>query len=202
MQAGFQLCGGQYQSQQTVSDIEPNSEGFRLNTAKGQIQAKKVILAAGLDNARLAPMVGLEQALHPQRGQILVTEKLPPILNHPTNYLRQTQDGTIQIGASSEQTGLDDANTVNIMAQLAKRAKQLMPALAEQNIVRAWGALRVLSPDSFPIYDKAPFPGAYAISCHSAVTLAAAHANTLAQLIADDSWSTSMDTFSAARFRD
>jgi len=202
MQAGFQLCGGQYQSQQTVSDIEPNSEGFRLNTVKGQVQAKKIILAAGLDNARLAPMVGLSQNLHPQRGQILVTEKLPPILNHPTNYLRQTQDGTIQIGASSEQTGLDDANTVNIMAQLAKRAKQLMPVLAEQNIVRAWGALRVLSPDSFPIYDKAPFPGAYAISCHSAVTLAAAHANTLAQLIADDSWSTSMDTFSAARFRD
>ena len=201
MQAGFQALGGTYRSQQSVRTIKANAEGFVLDTEKGPVQAKKVILAAGLDNARLAPMVGLEQAIYPQRGQILVTEKLPPMLNHPTNYLRQTQDGTIQIGASSEQSGLDDGNTVEVMAKLAHRAKQLMPALADQNIVRAWGALRVLSPDGYPIYDQAPIKGAYALSCHSAVTLAAAHAYTLASLIAKDDWSTNLNTFSAARFK-
>lgn len=202
MLAGFQMHGGHYHAQHSVSDIQPNAAGFKLNTAKGYVQAKKVILAAGLDNTRLAPMVALKQDLHPQKGQILVTEKLPPILNHPTNYLRQTQNGTIQIGASSEQTGLDDGNTVNVMALLAHRAKRLMPVLADQNIVRAWGALRVLSPDGYPIYDKSRFAGAYAISCHSAVTLAAAHANILALLIAEDSWNPKMDTFSATRFGD
>ena len=47
-----------------------------------QIEAGKVVLAAGNGNARLAPLVGLRAPVRPQRGQILVTEKLAPFLNY------------------------------------------------------------------------------------------------------------------------
>ena len=51
------------------------------------------------------------------------------------------------------------------------------PVLASLGLVRAWGALRVMSPDGFPIYQESPnYPGAFVTTCHSGVTLAAAHA--------------------------
>ena len=38
-------------------------------------------------------------------------------------------------------------------------------------------ALRVMSPDGLPIYEQSPTaPGAFLITCHSGVTLAAVHA--------------------------
>ena len=42
--------------------------------------------------------------------------------------------------------------------------------------MRTWSALRVMSPDGFPIYDQSQFfPGAFVATCHSGVTLAANH---------------------------
>jgi glycine/D-amino acid oxidase-like deaminating enzyme len=42
-----------------------------------------------------------------------------------------------------------------------------------------------MSPDGLPIYDQSRgFPGAFAVTCHSGVTLAAAHARRLAPQIA------------------
>ena len=59
-------------------------------------------------------------------------------------------------------------------------------ALAKLRVVRSWGAVRVLSKDGFPVYQQsAETPGAFAINCHSGVTLAAAHAGPLADILAD-----------------
>ncbi|RYY67056.1 MAG: FAD-binding oxidoreductase, partial [Comamonadaceae bacterium] len=44
----------------------------------------------------------------------------------------------------------------------------------------AWGALRVLTPDGFPIYqESATCPGAFVATSHSGVSLAAAHAGVI-----------------------
>ena len=48
------------------------------------------------------------------------------------------------------------------------------PLLGGVNIVRSWGALRVMTPDGCPIYEaSAECPGAFLVTCHSGVTLAA-----------------------------
>ncbi len=51
----------------------------------------------------LAPMVGLECPMRPERGQIVVTERLRPFLRHPVVTLRQTDEGTVMIGDSKEE---------------------------------------------------------------------------------------------------
>lgn len=208
LHAGFQRWGGSYHPRHGVRQITPTDQGFLLDTDGGPVSARKVILAAGLDNARLAPMLGLHQPLHPQRGQLLITERLDPLLNYPSIYLRQTGEGTIQIGDSADNSGLDDSNTPEVMAALAERAIQLLPALRHSRLIRGWGALRVLSPDGYPIYDESQrYPGgAYAFSCHSAVTLAAAHALYLAPRLAVDGSglgdkSDLISAFSAERFK-
>src|SRR3546814_1238035 len=44
----------------------------------GAVAAEKVVLAAGHGIRPLAAMLGMEVPIHPERGQILVTERLQP----------------------------------------------------------------------------------------------------------------------------
>ncbi|MFP3336389.1 FAD-dependent oxidoreductase, partial [Pseudomonas sp. SIMBA_064] len=68
---------------------------------------------------------------------------------------------------------------------LADRALRTLPALREVRVVRSWAALRGMSQDGFPIYQQSETcPGAFVATCHSGVTLAAAHALKLAPMIA------------------
>ena len=71
------------------------------------------------------------------------------------------------IGDSKEEVGFDISSTTDVMAQIANRAERTIPALKHQQIIRSWGALRVMSPDGYPVYDQSTtHPGAYAVTCH------------------------------------
>ena len=134
---------------------------------------------------RLAPMVGLEAPMRPERGQIVVTERLRPFLNHPVVTLRQTDEGTVMIGDSKEESVDPAGLTVGVSATEAERAVRQFPLLANVNVVRTWSAIRVMTQDGFPIYDESEtHPGAFTVCCHSGVTLAANHALTIAPMIA------------------
>jgi glycine/D-amino acid oxidase-like deaminating enzyme len=142
------------------------------------------VLTAGLGNRALAPMVGLEAPVDPNRGEILVSERLQPFLHHPTAHVRQTGDGGVQLGDSKEDVGYDDRTARAELARIADRAVRMFPLLGKVNVVRAWGALRVMTADGLPIYETSSAqPGAYVVTCHSGITLAAAHADPLSDWI-------------------
>ncbi len=197
------LRGAAYRPNAGVEAIRPTSDGFAITTAAGEVRARKLVLAAGLGNARLAPMVGLHAPVRPERGQIMVTEKVAPFLHHPIVNIRQTDEGGVMIGDSKEDAGFDERGGLAVMAAIAQRAQRLFPVLGQARIVRSWAALRVMSPDGLPIYERSlTHPGAYLATCHSGVTLAAAHARVLAAAIAADDWPAALAPFTAARFAD
>lgn len=193
--------GVEYRANQRIERIECQKD-FRLTPTHGvQIEARSVLLAAGLDNARLAPMVGLDAPVRPQRGQIIVTERTAPFLEFPISTLRQTDEGSLLIGDSQEETGLSDSVSCGVASVMASRAIRMFPRIATLSVVRSWDCWRVLSPDGFPIYDQSTiYPGAFLASCHSGVTLAAAHARLLAPAIARGSISEDLRPFSSGRF--
>jgi hydrogen cyanide synthase HcnC len=197
-----QARGAVYRPAQPVLFIRrENGGGFRINTATDEFSAGKVVLAAGHGNARLAPMVGLNAPVRPQRGQILVTEKLAPFLPLPLSQMRQTDEGGVMIGDSLEEVGFDASVGLGVLSVMAERAVRTFPLLADVNVVRSWAALRVMTPDGFPIYDhSAAAPGAFVLTCHSGVTLAAAHAERLAPAIANGRLDADLAAFSAGRF--
>ncbi len=82
----------------------------------------KVILSAGLGAAQLGPKMGFKAPVRPQRGQVLITEKLPKIINRPSLIARQVDEGGIQIGATNEEVGLDDDVTQPGLSGLAAEA--------------------------------------------------------------------------------
>lgn len=174
-----------YQPEQEVTSIERKDGEFHVQTRRNLTVAPQLVLAAGLGNAALASLVGLRAPVRPVRGQILVTEKLEPFLDLPTLHVRQTEAGTVMMGDSHEHVGFDVSTTVSASQDIAKRALAQFPILADVQVIRTWGALRVMTPDGYPIYEQSEtHPGAFIATCHSGVTLAAAHAMRLAPAIA------------------
>ena len=177
------------------------SGGFRISAGDRDVHAGRVVLAAGLGNAKLAPQLGLQAPLRPERGQILVSERLPAFLDLACHTIRQTGEGTVMLGDSHEDVGFDRGTSQDVARAIARRAVRTFPRLAQARLVRQWGALRVLAPDGFPIYQESErCPGAFLVTCHSGVTLAAVHAREVAAAILAGNLSDRYPAFSAARF--
>lgn len=175
--------------------------GFAIEAGGERSAAGRVALAAGLGASALAAGLGLPAPVRPQRGQILVTERLPPLIAVATHTLRQTADGTVMLGDSKEDVGFDRGVTAVAAEAIAARAAALFPALRRARVVRQWGALRVLSPDGLPVYaESRAHPGAALVTCHSGVTLAAAHAGEVAAALLRGELEAAYPAFSAARF--
>jgi glycine/D-amino acid oxidase-like deaminating enzyme len=198
---GFVRRGGRYFPDSRVTDGRVAREDFRIDTAAGEVGAPKIVLAAGLGNAALAPHFGLVAPVRPLKGEILVTERARRILPMPITTIRQTQEGTIMLGDSQEDVGLDISQKTDVMRTIARRAALCFPWLRELQIIRAWAALRVMPPDGLPIYDQSErFPGAFTANCHSGVTLAGAHANAFAPMVACGVLEPALDLFTGKRF--
>ncbi len=208
LHTGLAQFGATYLPNHPVTDIRQEQRVFRLITAKAEVRASKVILAAGNANMQLASLVGLHAPMLPERGQIIVTERVQPFLNYPVVTVRQTDEGTVMIGDSREETtdptGITtpEGITTPINAMMANRAARMFPILGTLNVVRSWAAIRVMTQDGFPIYDQSTsHPGAFVTCCHSGVTLAANHALTIAPMIAAGALDeAALAAFSARRF--
>ncbi len=197
---GFLKHGGVYLPNTRIESVQRNGERFMLEAKNKTFRTTKIVLASGLGNAQLAPQVGINAPVRPQRGQILVLERVRRFLHHPLATLRQTDEGTLLVGDSQEEAGFNDSVGMAILATLADRAVRTFPALRDVRVNRTWAALRVMSPDGFPIYEQSRAqPGAFLATCHSGVTLAAAHTLELAPMIAAGELGSRLHPFSAER---
>lgn len=184
-----------------VNDIHAEKSGYRLATSAGTVLADKVVLAAGLGNRALGARAALNLPVEPVRGQILVTQRLERFIGVPTHVIRQTSDASVIIGDSKEDVGIDDGNNIAVMGDIARRAIASFPRLADVSIVRAWGGLRIMTPDGSPIYAASRrFPGIFAINVHSGVTLAPIHAGPIADWIAGHAEPLMGGAFAEGRF--
>lgn len=199
--ADVRRLGGEVLVGEQVLDVT-HRDGFCLTCASGrEVRAGKVVLCAGLGAATLGPKLGFLAPVRPQRGQVLITEKLPPLMRRPSGTIRQVDEGGVQIGASNEEVGPDDAVTLPVAAKLAAEAVAVFPALARAQMLRSWGALRIMSPDGLPIYQQSEtMPGASLVTCHSGITLAANHALVLPEWLENRASHPELEVFSEARF--
>ena len=201
LQQAFQDAGGRYEPGFRVEHIANEKHGFTAVGHSGSVAGGRIVLAAGLGAANLAKQVGLSMPVKPERGQIVVTERIKPFLPYATNCIRQSVEGTVLLGSSHEDRGFDDGTDVPTAAALCRTAARVFPALAEATVVRSWGSLRVMTPDGLPIYEEsARFPGAFAVTCHSGVTLASVHALEIGPALAKGRLPEHLSPFTSGRF--
>ncbi|MFZ1468784.1 MAG: FAD-dependent oxidoreductase [Paracoccaceae bacterium] len=197
------VLGGQIVADAQVSRVVAvPGGGFDVQMQDGQRRgAARIVLCAGLGAAALAADLGFVSRIRPQRGELLITERLADRLPFLSSTIRQVDEGGVQIGGTHAEVGPDDRETLDMMAGLARHAVTVFPALADVRVVRAWGALRVMSPDGYPVYARSPrYPGACLVTCHSGVTLASLHATALADWINDTANAPDLEAFDENRF--
>ncbi len=202
LHASLAGLGADYLPGARVDAIQPlGGGGFDIRTERGTITGGKVVIAAGHGSKALGAMVGLDVPVHPEHGQIVVTERTAPWLGHPTLGIRQTDEGSMLLGASHEDRGFDTSVLARTSRDITHRAVRVFPGLASLRVVRTWGALRVMTPDGFPIYAQSrAHPGAFVFTCHSGVTLAANHALEVSRWVVDGAIPEGMTCFATDRF--
>ena len=201
MHRAFQQAGGGYFPGNAVIDIRYEDHTFVVQTQRQRFRAPKLVLAAGVGIPPLAEMLGMSIPVKPERGQILVTERLHPVLSYPFSGIRQTAEGSLLFGASHESVGCDTTVTAAVIRKIAGRAVAAFPKLSNVRILRCWAALRPLTPDEFPIYHESEsYPGAYVLTSHSGVSLAPLYATHIPSWIESGDTPDGFDAFDLKRF--
>lgn len=125
------------------------------------VPADTVVLAAGAWS-RLLPGQASPPPVRPIKGQMLSLAMDParPLLNHvvwaPKCYLVPRRDGTLIIGATTEEKGFDDQMTAGGVLALLDAAWRALPGLEELPIKEMWTGLRPGCRDDAPILGPAP----------------------------------------------
>ncbi len=201
LRAAFVKSGGEILTGTKVERISGAQGGFSVMAGERTVDARRLVIAAGLATRELAASVDIDMPIFPQRGQIIVTERVQKFINHPNSAVRQLSEGTVLLGSTQENVGFDKEVDVPLLARIARRATTIFPCLSGVNVTRTWGCLRVMTPDGSPIYERSPtFPDAFAVAAHSGITLAPHHVGMLARDILDGGYGETLQAFSKARF--
>lgn len=142
-------------------------EGRRVGgvlTSAGEMRAERVILAAGAWSGQLLKSLGLELPVVPVKGQMILykcaEDFLPAIVLANGRYAIPRKDGHILVGSTLEHVGFDKTPTEVALASLKTSAEELLPALADAEVVGHWAGLRPGSPEGIPFIGEVPdFPG-------------------------------------------
>lgn len=136
--------------------------GVRVES--GEIRAARVVLSAGAWSAQLLATLGLRLPVEPVKGQMILYKCEPDFLSAIVlakgRYAIPRKDGHILVGSTLEHVGFDKTPTEDALASLKASAEELLPALADAEVVGHWAGLRPGSPDGIPFIGEVPqFPG-------------------------------------------
>jgi sarcosine oxidase subunit beta len=201
-----------------------DSDGGRVRavvTSQGRIAADWVVNAAGPYANAIGAMVGVEHAVVPRRGQIVVLEAsagLPAIrvsgasqllakhakapgaearTNVSLSYTRKALSGTVLLGSTNEFAGFDTRNTIDAVTGICACATRFMPRLGTLNVLRSWAGLRPYSA-SGPLLGRIGGPENYLVaSGHGGdgMALSPISGRYLAELIAHHREPVTLDAF-------
>jgi len=135
-----------------------------------EIACNTLINASGSWASEVSEMAtGKKLPIMPVKGQIVLTEKTPKIMNACMStsdcYIAQKDNGEILIGATTEEEGFDITNTIDTTLDLAKGAARCLPILNECSVKRCWSGLRPATPDEVPIMGRVEGTEGYINAC-------------------------------------
>jgi glycine oxidase len=176
-------------------------------TARGEIHARTVVIAAGSWSSLLRCDEAQRFEVEPARGQIAALEMPAPAARHVIysrrGYLVPRLGGYLIAGSTTERAGYDKRVTAGGMASVINNAIEIMPCVADQAVIETWAGLRPRAPDDLPILGPDPrVEGLIYATGHyrNGILLAPITARAIGELVVKGESSIDLAPFSVARF--
>jgi glycine oxidase len=138
-----------------VMAVQAGETGARVVTATQTIESDAAIVAAGSWSSEIAG-AGLRPApVRPIRGQILRLRHKPRAASRVIwgrrGYIVPWVDGTVLVGATSEDVGFDERATSGGVQELLNAGLELLPALERATFDEVLVGLRPMTCDELPV---------------------------------------------------
>ncbi len=131
-----------------------------VRTGVGTLSTDQVCITSGSWTGPLVRRLGVNPAIKPIRGQIVLfrtaSRLLSRIVNEGSRYLVPRDDGRLLAGSTEEDVGYDRSTTAGAVAGLLEFAIGLVPQLAEATVERTWAGLRPSTADGLPYLGRVP----------------------------------------------
>jgi glycine oxidase len=164
--AACERTGVEVRHRQAAVRVDGGSAtGVRLEGG-GDVDARHTVLAAGCWSGQVGGIpVGALPRVRPVKGQILrlrsrrSTQLVSRGIRGNGVYIVPRGDGRYIIGSTTEEAGFDTAVTAGATYQLLRDAHDLVPDIAELELVEASAGLRPGTPDNAPLIGRSALPG-------------------------------------------
>jgi sarcosine oxidase subunit beta len=172
--------GGRIHQHVTVTGFRTAGGRVRaVETARGDVAADAVVLAAGPQTGRLAGLLGATVLLASARVEMICTEPLPLMrvggVDGNGLYGRQTRRGNLVYGGGPHEW-LDVADlapggppATPLLRNLARRLAELFPGAAHLRVIRSWAGIVENTPDGLPVLDRLAAPDNVVVATMSSV---------------------------------
>jgi glycine oxidase len=183
--------------------------GVRL-AGGGSPAAATVVLAAGCWSRELGGLAAeLLPPVRPVKGQLLHLRgpAAEPLCRHNVRglevYVVPRADGRVVVGATVEEQDFDTRVTAGAVHDLLRAALELLPDVAELELVETVAGLRPGSPDNAPLLGPAGVDGLVVATGHyrNGILLAPVTAEAVAELLATGRVPAAIAPFSPARLQ-
>jgi len=163
-----------------IKEINQCKDYWELSFENGEkVAAQYIVNAAGAWAPQVGRLIGLDIPIVPKKGQIVVTEQIPPIGEtnvwsaeyivsklKPELYVKkediygklgigfafsQTTDGNYLIGSTRENAGFNRETSLTALNILVNQAARFFPIMRNVNVIRSFAGLRPASLDGKPI---------------------------------------------------
>lgn len=161
LQTGCSSRGVELVAGTPIHRIETSADRVKAVRSGSELHvAEEYVIAGGAWTGELLKQIGIDVAIEPVKGQIVLLQSNPSpirsIIEVGRQYLVPRNDGRILVGSTEERSGFDKRNTAQAVTDLLQFAQRLVPSLKDARFEQCWAGLRPFSATGKPYLGRLP----------------------------------------------
>ncbi len=183
--------GGTLMEKTKITEWSKNgNNALKIKAEKGQSYDSDIVIHT---TGAWANQVDPSLNIRPVKGQLLNLKMKPELIlksmiRSPRIYLAPKQDGTVRVGATSEDAGFNEEVTAGATLELLENAWEIIPAISEYKVEGILAGLRPVTANHRPLIGASSLKGLYHAIGHgrSGILLAPYTAYLIKKIITKD----------------